>query len=243
MSGAIDLQSTKADTLSQQHLDEILAEIRAGQSVVVGVSRCHVVYSFSGGRWCREDFDEGRTEGSEITESALRSIIASSPGDFRRTLWAPWWRRFGEAFLRNDDVAARGFLEEMRARQAPTEWLRILGAVLAWPETKPEPGLAPLIREEAQSTELRNMMMDMVEWRTSESLGRRGMAVMDCLIEMIGPYPRCWELRADFGHMAGDAVAELADLERELEATPPDAFWYPQIAARASELKRTLSTG
>jgi len=237
------MSRTNADTLSEQHKDEILAEIRAGQSVVVGVSRCHVLYSFSGGRWCREDFDEGRTEESELAESDLRSIIASSPSDFRRTLWAPWWRRFGEAFLRQDDVSARGFLEEMRVRRAPTEWLRILGAVLTWPETKPEPDLEQLIREEVQSTGLRSMMMDLAEWRTSESLGRRGMAVMDCLIEMIGPHPRCWEMRADFAQMAGDAVAELADLERELEATPPDAFWYPQVATRASELKRALSTG
>ncbi|MBW2257725.1 MAG: hypothetical protein JRI25_24430, partial [Deltaproteobacteria bacterium] len=70
--------------------------------------------------------------------------------------------------------------------------------------------------------------------------GRRGVAFVEQLVEMVGEVPLCWKARASFRQMAGDLEGALADLERELALTPEGDWWHGQLR---KDLERMCGSG
>ena len=70
-----------------------------------------------------------------------------------------------------------------------------------------------------------------------------GVLFVDRLIEMVGPCPGCWRLRASFHEAAGDLAAAVADLERELARTAEDDYRHGSIQRTLSAYRARLADG
>ena len=134
--------------ISEADIQTILGEMRRGESVTIGCSRCHTVYLYRHDGFIAEDFDEGATEERPSSEGTIRELIAAHPESFLDILCKPHWRRLAQAFLRGDRQEARLHL------RAVMEWgdtyrdEAALDAALAWPEEKPSPEVAKKIAGE-----------------------------------------------------------------------------------------------
>lgn len=200
-------------------LSEVLAEMRAGASIMSGGSRCHTTYFFRDGAWRVEHFDEGHVEEDTIAEDSIREVIKLYPDKARAIIRRARWRPFSEAFLAGGDpTRALELLEASRAYGQRFRYAEILEAFLRFP-TDLDPELADHIRSELRGFTAYHVFMEAASWDRSPETGRKGVLFVDRLIEMVGVCPGCFKVRASFHQQAEDHAAAVADLERELAQT------------------------
>jgi hypothetical protein len=203
---------------------EVLAEMRAGASIMTGGSRCHTTYFFRDGSWWVEHFDEGHVEEAKTSEAVIRERIAGYPDKARAIIRQARWRPFSEAFLRGGDpTRALELLEESRRFGERFHHAEILEAFLRFPP-RLDPKLKTLIRSELKGFTAYHTFMEGAGWDRSPETGRKGVLYVDRLIEMVGVCPGCFKVRASFHQQAEDHDAAVADLERELAQTKPGGW-------------------
>jgi hypothetical protein len=208
---------------STDEVETILAQMRAGATVQTGGSRCHTTYFFAAGEWGYEDFDEGATHQGRCSEPEIRAMIASQPELFRSILHAVPWQRFSTAFVAGDRQAAREHLRAAVVYGDPLGHAAILDAVLAWPESEPDPRVLAAIRDDLSGFTAWHVFMDAVRWDRSPASGTLGLAYCDTLAAMLaGPAIGWHYLRAAFHELRNDFDAAADALARELELLPPE---------------------
>lgn len=89
---------------TSDEVDRIVAGVRAGAEVMIGVSRSHTTYRGKDGAIVAEDFDEGATQESPCSEDTLRRVIADEPESFLEVLRAPLRTNLRNALLSNTNA-------------------------------------------------------------------------------------------------------------------------------------------
>lgn len=204
--------------------EEVLAEMRAGASIMTGGSRCHTTYFHRAGEWWIEHFDEGAVEEVTTREATIRDVIELYPDKARVIIRKARWRPFSEAFLAGGDpTRALELLSESRRFGQAFRHAEILEAFLRFP-SELDPELADHIRSELRGFTAYHCFMEAACWDRSPEAGRKGVLFVDRLIEMVGVCPGCFKVRASFHEQAGDHAAAVQDLERELAQTERETW-------------------
>jgi hypothetical protein len=195
---------------SSEEIDRIVAGVRAGAEVMIGVSRSHTIYHGKDGAIVAEDFEEGGTEERACSEETLRRIIADEPESFLEVLRIPLRAKLREALLTNN--GARDALAALLAYGECLHEVEILEAVLE--------GTAPPI-EGKTGLDVHHAIMGAIGYGTTGiEAARFGLRVFAALEGT--SLPRLRRYRAAFRSMAGDRAGALEDLLWEKSRMPKD---------------------
>jgi hypothetical protein len=194
-----------------EEIERVVAGVRAGAEVMIGVSRSHTTYRGKDGAIVAEDFDEGMTEEHACSEETLRRLIADEPESFLEVLRIPLRAKLREALLANDD----GAIEALHALLSYGECLHeveILEAALE--------GTSPPIDGKTGLDAYHAIMGALGYGTTGAAAGEFGLRVFASLEGT--NMPRLRRYRAAFRTMTGDHAGALDDLLWEQSRMPKD---------------------
>lgn len=183
---------------SYDEVEAIVAAIRGGAEVTIGVSRCNTTYRGKDGTIVAEEFDEGQTAERPCSEETIRQLVRDEPESFLEVLRAPLRAALSKALLENT-----GAIDRLRALLAYGECLHEVEILEAFLEDKPPPpGKTGLDAYHA--------VMNAIGYaRLDAEGGRFGLRVFEALDPSI---PRFRRYRASFRSRVGDHAGALEDL-------------------------------
>lgn len=197
---------------SEEEIDQIVAGIRAGESITLGGGRSQTIYGARRGELFRREVDDGYPTESTCSEAWLREVIASNPEMFSEVLWQPLRRRLRAALRGTDRQASLATLRDLLDSGARLQRGDLLAAALQWPDTRSE------IIEETDGNALYHSLMSALGYDSdSVAAGEAGVRFFAAIEGMLrGRELRQFRLyRAGFRSMAGDFAGALEDLDLE----------------------------
>ncbi|MBK8254316.1 MAG: hypothetical protein IPK82_16815 [Polyangiaceae bacterium] len=205
---------------SPAETEQILHYMRQGASVQTGGSRCHSSYYCREGTFYREDFDEGATYESPVSEATLRALIQDEPELFREVLRAPLWKEFTAAFNSGDLPAARAALPAALELGDPFDYGKTWMSLLDWPATPLPPATVTALKEHLGGFTAYHLFMAAAAWKEGPETAARGLWYCDLLERAVGVHTGVHYLKAAFYRMANNLPAAEEALVTELRLLP-----------------------
>lgn len=226
--------------LSDEEIEAIMADMRAGYPVTVSKSRGQTTYlALTDGNFRIDDWEDGQGEERPISAAAMRSYIVYSPDTYIDVLRKPLRPVLRDALYAattpETRLAARDRLDQLLIYgPGPVHHADLTYAFLAWPEEAPNPDLF----KDLDGTSVYHAIMSTIGYdQTNEAGGQYGLRFFEAMVAMTGNQAmRGLELaRADFYERVGNFEAAKKDLEVEASNYDP-----PYTANSAESAKRQL---
>ena len=194
--------------LDPAEITEVLALLRAGAWTIEG-GRAGTSYLFKDGHFVEEQYEDGDSCQSQISEEQLLKAIVLKPQPFRRVLLEKPWAEFSDAFRADDRARAR---ELLRATLKHSDfYFLVLDAFLAWPGEKPAAEKLPeLIQQLVRAPDAFGLAVQSETFDQDRTTYLRAAAFLQTLDDIAGN-PGGHHHRCATFHEHGGYYAQAAD--------------------------------